>query len=182
MAYKLLFFYVLACLCLQVLTCNATVYMVGDNSGWDVSTDLNSWVKGKTFNVGDSLLFQYSSGNTVNEVTRNNFNACNVTQAIQIYTGGNTTIPLTQPGDRFFVCGNKLYCFGGMKLQVHVNGAQGVNAPATAPGLAPQASTNNNNASPNFSTSNGSPYGGRGSLIFGACVGAIVTLLFGVII
>lgn len=39
------------------LTCNiaATTYTVGDNSGWDISTDLDSWVQGKKFVVGDVL-------------------------------------------------------------------------------------------------------------------------------
>lgn len=35
--------------------CSATVYVVGDNSGWDISTDLDSWAKDKTFAAGDSL-------------------------------------------------------------------------------------------------------------------------------
>lgn len=37
------------------LTCNATTYTVGDNSGWDVSTNLDTWATGKTFTVGDIL-------------------------------------------------------------------------------------------------------------------------------
>ncbi|KAJ4955916.1 hypothetical protein NE237_012699 [Protea cynaroides] len=175
MAYKLLF-YVVACLCL-VLTCSATMYTVGDTSGWDISSDLDSWVKNKTFNVGDVLLFQYSSSYTVNEVTRENFNGCNVTQAMQIYTGGNTTIPLTKPDDRFFVPGNKLYCLGGMKLQVDINGDQGAGTPASAPGLAPQASTSqNNNVPPKFSASDESLQGGRNFLV-AACLGVFVILL-----
>ncbi|KAJ4950012.1 hypothetical protein NE237_026844 [Protea cynaroides] len=179
---KLLFFYVLACLSL-LITCSATTYMVGDTAGWDLSTDLDSWVKNKTFNVGDVLVFQYSSAYTVNEVTRNNFNGCNVNQPLQTYTGGNSNITLTKPGDRFFVSGNKLYCLGGMKLQVHVNGGQ---VAASAPGLAPQASTslppsstnkNNYKSSPNnFSSSNGSPYPGRDSLV-AAFLAAVLTLL-----
>lgn len=36
-------------------TCTATTYMVGDNSGWDISTDLSSWTAGKQFHVGDVL-------------------------------------------------------------------------------------------------------------------------------
>lgn len=36
-------------------TCTATTYMVGDNSGWDISTDLDSWTTGKQFQVGDVL-------------------------------------------------------------------------------------------------------------------------------
>jgi len=37
------------------LTCNAATYMVGDNSGWDISTDLDTWAQSKTFVVGDLL-------------------------------------------------------------------------------------------------------------------------------
>lgn len=37
------------------LTCSATTYTVGDNSGWDISTDLDSWTKDKRFVVGDVL-------------------------------------------------------------------------------------------------------------------------------
>ena len=37
------------------LTSKATVYTVGDNSGWDISTDLDTWAKDKRFVVGDIL-------------------------------------------------------------------------------------------------------------------------------
>lgn len=38
------------------LTCSAsTVHTVGDNSGWDISTDLDTWSKDNTFLVGDVL-------------------------------------------------------------------------------------------------------------------------------
>lgn len=39
----------------SAITCRATTYMVGDNSGWDISTNLDSWAKDKIFNVGDVL-------------------------------------------------------------------------------------------------------------------------------
>lgn len=32
-----------------------TIYTVADSSGWDISSDLDSWVQPKTFVVGDSL-------------------------------------------------------------------------------------------------------------------------------
>ena len=38
------------------LTCSAaTFYTVGDSSGWDISTDLDTWAKDKKFIVGDVL-------------------------------------------------------------------------------------------------------------------------------
>ncbi|PON60013.1 Phytocyanin domain containing protein [Parasponia andersonii] len=116
------------------ITCKATTYMVGDNSGWDISTNLDTWAKDKTFNVGDVLVFQYSSSNSVSEVTKENFDSCNTTNVLETYSAGNTTITLKKPGERYFVSGNKLYCLGGMKLHVHVENNQ-----AYAPAGAPQA-------------------------------------------
>ena len=38
--------------------CRATTYTVGDTSGWDISTDVDSWAQDKHFVVGD-ILCQY---------------------------------------------------------------------------------------------------------------------------
>lgn len=39
----------------MIRRCNATTYFVGDTSGWDISSDLDSWTLGKRFSVGDVL-------------------------------------------------------------------------------------------------------------------------------
>ncbi|XP_061337492.1 stellacyanin-like [Gastrolobium bilobum] len=120
-----------------VITCSATTYTVGDSSGWDISTNLDTWVADKKFKVGDALLFLYSSANGLDEVTREDFNTCNTTNPLTNYVNGNTTVPLTKAGDRYFVCGNKLYCLGGMKLHVHVEDDKSLSptlAPASAAG------------------------------------------------
>ncbi|KAL2944095.1 Uclacyanin 1 [Bienertia sinuspersici] len=128
-----------------VVGCRATTYMVGDTSGWDISTNLDSWKTGKKFVVGDVLAFQYSSStDSVCEVTKKEFDSCETTNALQQSTSGNTTFPLTKPGDRYFVCCNRLYCLGGMKLHIHVESdsttaASPVGAPDAAPGPGPTA-------------------------------------------
>ncbi|XP_054789667.1 mavicyanin-like [Prosopis cineraria] len=114
-----------------IMRCSATNYVVGDNSGWDISSNLGTWVQDKKFNVGDVLLFQYSSSDSVDEVTRENYKTCNTNKVLATYGNGNTSVPLTKPGDRYFVSGNKLYCLGGMKLHVHVQG-NSANSPAQA--------------------------------------------------
>lgn len=78
------------------------------------------------------VVFQYSSSYSVSEVTKEDFNKCDTSNALGRYSNGNSTIKLTKPGSRYFVCGNKLYCLGGMKLQVNVEGNE-ANAPAAAP-------------------------------------------------
>lgn len=37
------------------ITSNANTYTVGDNSGWDISTNLDTWEQDKKFVVGDVL-------------------------------------------------------------------------------------------------------------------------------
>lgn len=37
------------------ITSDANTYTVGDNSGWDISTNLDTWEQGKKFVVGDVL-------------------------------------------------------------------------------------------------------------------------------
>lgn len=37
------------------LTINAANYMVGDSSGWDISSNLDTWPQDKAFKVGDTL-------------------------------------------------------------------------------------------------------------------------------
>lgn len=78
------------------------------------------------------VVFQYSSSYSVSEVTKGDFNKCDTRNALRTYSNGNSTITLTKPGSRYFVCGNKLYCLGGMKLQVNVEGNE-ASAPAAAP-------------------------------------------------
>ncbi|GMH28587.1 hypothetical protein Nepgr_030430 [Nepenthes gracilis] len=129
---------------------SATVYTVGDSAGWDISTDLDSWVKGKTFAVGDALLFQYSSYHSLSELTKSNYEDCNTTVPLQSYTGGNTSVPLTEAGNRYFACGNKLHCLGGMKLKVHVDSNQ---APSPAPAAQQGGSLPNTSKTNNPSTS-----------------------------
>ncbi|OAY48088.1 stellacyanin [Manihot esculenta] len=167
---KLALFSFLVILCFA-LTSAATNYIVGDSSGWDISTDLDTWAQGKNFVVGDVLVFQYSSSDSVNEVTKESFDGCNTTKVIKTYTNnGNTTVTLSRPGPWYFISGNKLYCLGGMKLAINVQGKQADISPVAAPKaqptgvVLPQPSTKNNNPTP---TSSGSVYaaGGKDSLL-----------------
>ncbi|KAB2598460.1 mavicyanin-like [Pyrus ussuriensis x Pyrus communis] len=156
------------------LTSSATVYTVGDTSGWDISTDLNSWSNNKTFKVGDALSFQYSSSNSVSQVTKESFDVCNTTKVIKTYTGGNTTVTLTKPGDWYFVSGSKLYCLGGMKLVAEVENNQ-----AYEPAGAPEAGTGSRQGDlPNPTTKSNSP---TSSAFINCGPNAFVLAIFGLI-
>ncbi|KAF1860624.1 hypothetical protein Lal_00021669 [Lupinus albus] len=131
---KMLLVYYFLIFAFPIITCSATTYIVGDSSGWDISTNLDTWVADKKFKIGDSLTFQYSSSYSVDEVTRENYYTCNTTNILKSYGNRNTTVTLTRGGDWYFVCGNQLYCLGGMKLHVHVEGDKAF-SPAPAPNV-----------------------------------------------
>ncbi|KAM0826001.1 hypothetical protein ACQ4PT_051225 [Festuca glaucescens] len=117
----------------------AASYTVGNSAGWDISADLPSWADGKTFNVGDVLVFTYSKYHTLDEVDAAGFSNCSAANALLSRSDGNTTVALTSGGDRYFICAHQTHCLGGMKLHVHVTGGSTAAVPAGAPQASPGA-------------------------------------------
>ncbi|GAB4844991.1 hypothetical protein Ancab_038384 [Ancistrocladus abbreviatus] len=108
----------------------ATEYTVGNSGGWALGVDYGAWASGKTFSVGDSLVFNYGSGHTVDEVIQSDYTTCTVGNAITSDNIGSTTILLKTPGIHYFICGVIGHCSSGMRLAVNV-GASSSNATAT---------------------------------------------------
>lgn len=129
-------------------------------------------------NVICIAVFQYSSSESLNEVTRENFDSCNTAAVLKAYSTGNTTVTLSEPGQRFFVSGNRLYCLGGMKLQVNVENNQSF-SPAAAPqpnGTAlPRPSSKTDDTVPGASAA--SIIGGREALVLAFVCYVISTLM-----
>ncbi|KAK8643110.1 hypothetical protein V6N13_012424 [Hibiscus sabdariffa] len=98
----------------------ATVYTVGDTSGWTTGVDYSTWTQGKTFRVGDSLVFNYPSFHTVDEVSSSDYSTCTVGNAIRSDNSGATTVTLKTAGTVYFICGATGHCANGMKLAVKV--------------------------------------------------------------
>jgi hypothetical protein len=115
-------------------------------------------------------------------VKKEDFDSCNTTNVARTFTNGNTTVPLTEPGTRYFVCGNQLHCLGGMKLQVNVDDNQ-ANPPIGAPQAQPaggtltQPSSKSNNPASVIPTSVGSVYGGRDCIVM-AFLGFVATMFW----
>ncbi|KAL6903396.1 hypothetical protein ACP4OV_004209 [Aristida adscensionis] len=111
---------------------SAKDYTVGDSSGWRPGVDYTAWASGKTFSVGDTLLFQYNAAHSVEEVSAADHGACSASSPLRSYRDQSTTVPLTAPGTRYFICGTPGHCAAGMKLAVTVSGS----APAAPPAAA----------------------------------------------
>ncbi|KAL2497875.1 Cupredoxin superfamily protein [Abeliophyllum distichum] len=109
----------------------ATDYTVGDSSGWSMGADYSTWTSGKTFAVGDTLVFNYPSGHTVDEVSEKDYSACSTGNSITTDSSGATTVTLKTAGKHYFMCGVPGHCSGGMKLAVTVAAAAGAGGGAT---------------------------------------------------
>ncbi|XP_028797102.1 blue copper protein [Neltuma alba] len=110
----------------------AKVYTVGDTSGWAIGADYGTWASGKTFQVGDSLVFNYGAGHTVDEVKESDYKSCTTGNSLSTDSSGATTIPLKTAGTHYFICAVPGHCSGGMKLSVDVKAGK-ASAPSATP-------------------------------------------------
>ncbi|KAL5214986.1 hypothetical protein ABZP36_004138 [Zizania latifolia] len=108
---------------------SAKDYTVGDSSGWAPGVDYNAWAKGKTFNIGDTLLFQDNDGvHSVAEVSAADHSSCSASNPVRSYKDATTIITLTKPGTRYFICGTAGHCASGMKVTVKVASLSGTSS------------------------------------------------------
>ncbi|EMS62992.1 Blue copper protein [Triticum urartu] len=128
----------------------ATDYIVGSpTGGWQGKTDYKSWASAQTFLPGDTLIpanvllrqncaaFKYNTNHNVLEVTAGDYEACSTANPVIIDNSGTTTIALTAPGKRYFICGGPGHCQNGMKLEVEVADRPAPTAPSSPPQLPP---------------------------------------------
>ncbi|OAY78501.1 uclacyanin-3-like [Ananas comosus] len=164
----------------------ATDYTVGDSQGWASGVDYSTWVAGKTFNVGDTLLFQYSFMHDVAEVSKSDYDGCSASNSLQSYSDQNTKILLSKPGSRYFICGTPGHCSSGMKLAVTVAAASpsttpaGGSTPSSTTPTTPTTTSPSSTATPasakppstskSSTTTSGAAARGGGSGIYGALV------------
>jgi len=81
--------------------------------------------------------FNYSSYHNVLEVTKDAFEACTTANPISFDNSGSTTVVLTMPGTRYFICGAPGHCLGGMKMEVQVADRPAPATPSSPPPLPP---------------------------------------------
>ncbi|KAH1074029.1 hypothetical protein J1N35_026357 [Gossypium stocksii] len=112
----------------------------GASGGWDTSTDLQSWVASQTFAVGDNLIFQYTPNHDLLEVTKADHDSCQTSSPLQTYTDGNTVIPLTSPGKRYFICGTLGHCSQGMQIEIDTLATSTPPSASPSPSSPPSAS------------------------------------------
>ncbi|GLJ21279.1 hypothetical protein SUGI_0390780 [Cryptomeria japonica] len=129
-----LIFMVMGFTFMNMMGCSAEQHVVGDDRGWDPTSNFKGWASRKIFHVGDNLYirldlspcltpwFSYaSSQQSVLELkSREEFENCDVRNPIKLYDGGLDAVPLIEMGDRYFTNGNAEDCQRGMKVHINV--------------------------------------------------------------
>ncbi|CAH9141347.1 unnamed protein product [Cuscuta epithymum] len=111
-------------------------YKVGDLDSWNIPSSGNSnvyakWAKHHVLRIGDSLLFLYPpSQDSVIQVSAQSYKDCNTKDPILSMDNGNSLFNITEPGDYFFISGEKGHCEKSQKLHIFVAGG---NASASSP-------------------------------------------------
>ncbi|XP_071908679.1 uncharacterized protein [Coffea arabica] len=114
-------------------------YVVGDSLGWTVppggSIAYRTWAAGKTFMVGDILVFNFTTGaDDVAVVTsKAAYDSCNTSATGTTINTGPARITLTTAGEHFYICTIPRHCSLGQKLAINVTGTAATPSPTPAP-------------------------------------------------
>ncbi|KAK4759294.1 hypothetical protein SAY87_022425 [Trapa incisa] len=97
-------------------------HVVGGDVGWDPTSDITSWSASKIFRVGDKIWFAYSAAqeSIVELRSKEEYESCDVTNPIRMYTDGIDGISLEEEGTRYFVSNQAESCMRGLRLHVVV--------------------------------------------------------------
>ncbi|XVE51021.1 hypothetical protein DITRI_Ditri02bG0004700 [Diplodiscus trichospermus] len=97
-------------------------HVVGGDRGWDPSSDVASWSAGRSFRVGDKIWFAYSAAqeSIVELKSKGEYELCDVSNPIRMYTDGLDGVILDGEGIRYFVSSRTESCKNGLKLHVDV--------------------------------------------------------------
>ncbi|KAG2261603.1 hypothetical protein Bca4012_013685 [Brassica carinata] len=107
---------VVSVLVLQADYVQAATYIVGDSLKWDFN--VVDWPKGKHFQAGDVLVFNYNpSIHNVVVVDSGGYKNCKTPAGATTYTSGKDRITLSK-GQNFFICNFPGHCEGNMKIAV----------------------------------------------------------------
>ncbi|XP_052207301.1 mavicyanin-like [Diospyros lotus] len=101
-------------------------FKVGGSRGWTVPSDskaasYNHWAETNRFQVGDSLVFDYSAHkDSVLQVIKDDYTNCNTEAPLNKHTDGHTVFPFSQSGAYYFISGVRQNCLHNEKMVVVV--------------------------------------------------------------
>ncbi|CAF2139530.1 blue copper protein [Brassica rapa] len=123
---------------------------------WSLGKDYSSLATGKPYAIGDTIVFNYGAGHTVDEVSESDYKSCTLGNSISSDSSGTTSIALKTAGSHYFICAIPGHCAGGMKLSVNVGAAAssdggGDTGDGTTPKTTPSPTVEGRKAAPSAS-------------------------------
>ncbi|KAL9242447.1 hypothetical protein vseg_016440 [Gypsophila vaccaria] len=118
---------------------SAEKLIVGDGSGWTLPPSADyyeSWAAKQNFDVGDTLVFQFTAGHTVATVTsKEAYDKCDASldkNAVTV-SKGPYEVTLESAGQYYYLCTVPTHCASGQKFAAMVSAtpAGGSDAPPT---------------------------------------------------
>ncbi|KAI3898112.1 hypothetical protein MKX03_021711 [Papaver bracteatum] len=104
-----------------LLGASAETYTVGEIDGWNSYSNYTDWAQGKTFHLGDDLVFNYEGGqHNVIQVNATAYDKCLKEPNLGESRNGNDTVALAKVGRIWFVCGMADHCEFGQKFSIEV--------------------------------------------------------------
>ncbi|KAK6941673.1 Phytocyanin domain, partial [Dillenia turbinata] len=105
-----------------------TTHVVGDNMGWEIppsgSIAYSNWASNQTFQVGDTLVFNWTGIHTVAEVSKEDYDNCTTTTPIgSLQTISPATINIDSAGVHYYICTIPTHCALGQKVSVSTGAA-----------------------------------------------------------
>ncbi|XP_047968924.1 early nodulin-like protein 3 [Salvia hispanica] len=128
---------------------HAFEFRVGGSQGWASPSDPNAsvynyWAQHSRFQIGDSLLFVYSSDHdSVLRVSKEDYESCNTEKPLDKFTDGHTVYKLNASGPHYFISGVADNCHKNEKLIVVVmadrskHDSNGTHSPSPSPSPTP---------------------------------------------
>ncbi|PSS36106.1 Blue copper protein [Actinidia chinensis var. chinensis] len=114
----------------------AETHMVGDDLGWKVPPGgpiaYSVWADKQDFEIGDTLIFNWSGNHDVVKVSKSVFDNCSTTNVIEtIQSTSPANFTLDANGTHYFICTVSNHCYFGQKVAVSI-GDTGTAPPITA--------------------------------------------------
>ncbi|CAL9186978.1 unnamed protein product [Musa hybrid cultivar] len=131
---------------LLVDSTGAYVFYAGGRDGWVLhpSESYHDWAGRNRFQVNDTIVFRYKKGSdSVLVVTKQDYDACDVSKPIQKLDGGDSAFKIDRSGPLYFISGAPGKCRQGQKLVVVVMAVRqppsepSVPSPASPPHIPP---------------------------------------------
>ncbi|KAG2718786.1 hypothetical protein I3843_03G229100 [Carya illinoinensis] len=111
-------------LALDLKATTAETFIVGDGIEWDIpplgSIAYRTWARSKDFELGDTIVFNWTGTHDVAEVTRENYDSCTGTDAIDLRQTSPANFTLTTNSTRYFICTISNHCDLGQKVTINM--------------------------------------------------------------